>query len=223
MTTPDEMIAEATGRTFQALCRVRPDLLHDRHLQRDISEIVGSAHATIALAIAGAVEKAVARLAEAHEERELGPEEALKRRIDRLNDISRVTELMLSEDTQKLLRSLPEERREALRAHGKARLVQLGWPGNGQNGPQGGKNVARGADHAERRQSPPVAPSVSPADDPEAFLKRLDRELAQVTEPDTLPDAWERLCPDHVLDTLFPPDKEEALGIYRRHERRLAP
>lgn len=223
MTSPDEMIAEATGRTFQAICRLRPDLLHDRYLQRDLSEIVGATHATIALAIAGAVEKITARMAQAQDEQELPPEEVLKRKIDRLTEISRVTELMLSNETQKLLRSLPEERRDELRAYGKSRLVALGWPDKATRGPDSGRTVARGADHAERRQSQPVAPTVAPADDPEAYLKRLDRELGQITNPDELPDAWERLAPDHVLDTLFPPDKEEALGIYRRHERRLEP
>lgn len=57
--------------------------------------------------------------------------------------------------------------------------------------------------------------------DPEAFLKWVEETLAAITDPDALPTTWdERIEPR--MEGLFPPDREEAMGIYRRHEARLA-
>lgn len=61
-----------------------------------------------------------------------------------------------------------------------------------------------------------------PATDPEAFLKWLDTKCAAFTAYDTMEAWWnDKIAPR--LDGLFPPDAEEANGIYRKHERRLSP
>lgn len=62
-----------------------------------------------------------------------------------------------------------------------------------------------------------------PADDnPETILKWIDDTLARVDEPEDLENIWVEHCEPKILD-MFPPDKDEAQGIYRRHEKRLAP
>lgn len=58
--------------------------------------------------------------------------------------------------------------------------------------------------------------------DPEAFLKWIDESLAPITEIGDLETAWNDSI-EPRLDAMFPPDKEEALGIFRKHEARLAP
>lgn len=62
----------------------------------------------------------------------------------------------------------------------------------------------------------------SPSDDPEAILKWIEERCAAITDADQLEVVWN----DDIaarLEGLFPPDQEEAMGIFRRHERRLAP
>jgi hypothetical protein len=59
-------------------------------------------------------------------------------------------------------------------------------------------------------------------DNPEAFLKWVDEVLGAVEQPDALGDAWNEKIEVRCSD-LLPPDYEEAMNIYRRHERRLAP
>lgn len=58
--------------------------------------------------------------------------------------------------------------------------------------------------------------------DPEGFLKWVDATLAAVTDPDMLTPVWDEHIETRTKD-LFPPDAEEAIGIYRKHEKRLAP
>lgn len=73
----------------------------------------------------------------------------------------------------------------------------------------------------------PVAPPVksdipSPTDDPEGFFKWVDAELATCTDYATAEALWnEKIEP--AANGLFPPDFEHALGIWRKHENRLAP
>lgn len=57
-----------------------------------------------------------------------GIEAALRKKIDDAKTINAVTDLMLSEDTQKKLQCLAEGIRDQIRDHGKQRLVALGWP-----------------------------------------------------------------------------------------------
>jgi len=63
----------------------------------------------------------------------------------------------------------------------------------------------------------------APADDnPETVLKWIEATMAAITEPEDLENIWvEKIEPK--LEGMFPPDVEEANGIYRKHEKRLAP
>ena len=58
-------------------------------------------------------------------------------------------------------------------------------------------------------------------DNPETVLKWIDTRLGQATADD-IEAIWTDECLPY-LETMFPPDKEEANGIYRRHEKRVAP
>lgn len=69
----------------------------------------------------------------------------------------------------------------------------------------------------DRRPKKPTTPST---DDPEAFLQWIDTTLASATG-ETLEATWnDGIAPR--IDALLPPDQEEAVGIYRKHERRVA-
>jgi phage recombination protein Bet len=58
--------------------------------------------------------------------------------------------------------------------------------------------------------------------DPEAILQWIEAKCAACTDGAELENFWnDRIAPR--LDELFPPDREEAMGIHRKHERRLAP
>ena len=59
------------------------------------------------------------------------------------------------------------------------------------------------------------------AESPEAFLKWIDATLAKATS-NNLEDIWNDIIEPH-MEGLFPPDQEEAIGIYRKNEQRLAP
>lgn len=65
-----------------------------------------------------------------------------------------------------------------------------------------------------------VAPS--PTEDPEAWLVWVDATLEAVTDPDQLPTVWEERI-ELSFQAAFPPDQEEALGRFRKHETRLQP
>lgn len=98
--------------------------------------------------------------------------------------------------------------------------------------------AAKVADKAAKKAAPKPAPNDmdgpadgemeeslggAPIDDnPETVLKWIETTLASVTEPEDLENIWTEHCEPKILD-LFPPDKEEALGIYRKHEKRLEP
>jgi len=64
--------------------------------------------------------------------------------------------------------------------------------------------------------------SLGAPENPEDVLKWIEKTLAAVTEPEDLENIWvEQIEPK--LEGMFPPDVEEANGIYRRHEKRLEP
>lgn len=56
---------------------------------------------------------------------------------------------------------------------------------------------------------------------PESFLRWVEMVLSTVTDPSKLEAAWNLRIEPHT-GRLFPPDKDEALKIYARHEARLA-
>lgn len=73
-------------------------------------------------------------------------------------------------------------------------------------------------------EAPPVAEASATeiSADAETALKQIDEMLAAVTDGEELGRLWnEKIEPQ--IEGFFPPDKEEALGLYRKHERRLEP
>lgn len=58
--------------------------------------------------------------------------------------------------------------------------------------------------------------------DPEELLKWIDATLGAVTKGTDLDSIWDHQVAPRLED-MFPPDREEASAIYRKHEKRLAP
>lgn len=58
--------------------------------------------------------------------------------------------------------------------------------------------------------------------DPEGVLSWIDASLAKIEDSAFLEAAWNELI-QPIVDKMFPPDAEVALGHYRKHEARLAP
>lgn len=58
--------------------------------------------------------------------------------------------------------------------------------------------------------------------DPERFLADADAQMAAAQDIDTLNEVWSTQI-EPKLDDLFPPDREEAMGLFRKHERRVSP
>ena len=57
-------------------------------------------------------------------------------------------------------------------------------------------------------------------DEPEQVLAWVDAVLASVENADDLVDIYTLKC-EPVVDKMFPPDRQEALAIFKRHEQRL--
>lgn len=58
--------------------------------------------------------------------------------------------------------------------------------------------------------------------DPESFLKWADELLAAITDPDELENTFNSEIEPRST-SMFPPDRDELSGIYRKHEDRLQP
>lgn len=65
------------------------------------------------------------------------------------------------------------------------------------------------------------AATPNPAD-PEAVLKWIDETLAAVKNADDLATVYTEKC-EPLVDALMPPDRDECMGVYHRHEKRLEP
>ncbi len=59
-----------------------------------------------------------------------------------------------------------------------------------------------------------------PEKDPEKFLAWADKQMATVLEPVHLESFYNDLIAPHG-ERMFPPDQEELVGLFRKHERRL--
>lgn len=58
--------------------------------------------------------------------------------------------------------------------------------------------------------------------DPEGALKWVESALLTITDPAQLETVWnDKIAP--FVETMFPPDQEEAIGLYRKRERELEP
>jgi phage recombination protein Bet len=58
-------------------------------------------------------------------------------------------------------------------------------------------------------------------DEPEEFLKWVEAKFTPITDAGMLEPTWNYQVEPH-LTKFMPPDQEEAMGIYRRHEARLS-
>lgn len=67
----------------------------------------------------------------------------------------------------------------------------------------------------------PDADAPSP-ENPEKMLEWIDSQLARVEKAEDLETVWNEKI-DPIVDKMFPPDREEAQGIYKHHEKRLEP
>lgn len=70
------------------------------------------------------------------------------------------------------------------------------------------------------QETAPAKDDDAPAD-PEKFLKWADGVLAAVTDPGMLEPTYNFRIDPH-MQQLLPPDQEEVLGVFRKHEARLA-
>jgi phage recombination protein Bet len=82
---------------------------------------------------------------------------------------------------------------------------------------QKGADEAKAAAKAKAEAPAPEAPADP---DPEALLKFVEATLAAVEKAEDLESAWNENIEPRMPDA-FPPDREEAAAIYRKHEQRL--
>jgi hypothetical protein len=64
-------------------------------------------------------------------------------------------------------------------------------------------------------------PPHPPLTDVKAVMEWVDGVLSEAETGDQLEDRWNEII-DPVLREMFPPDAEEAMGLYRKHEARLS-
>jgi hypothetical protein len=92
--------------------------------------------------------------------------------------------------------------------------------------PEDWEEIARGRhyQHLQSLRSRPKAQPIKsdePPTDPEQFLKWVDGVFAGFGEATLLEAGWNYLIEPH-MGKLLPPDQDEALAIYHKHETRLA-
>lgn len=75
------------------------------------------------------------------------------------------------------------------------------------------------APKAKKAAEPDITEVPSP-DNPEQVLAWVDAVLSAVENPDDLVDVYTLKC-EPVIDKMMPPDRDESLAVYRKHEKRL--
>lgn len=96
-------------------------------------------------------------------------------------------------------------------------------PAEPQENPPPEPEPATGKSTRKQRQHASAAEAVgipNATDNPDEFLKWIEDTLAAVADPHALETTWNDLIQPR-LDGAFPPDREEAAGIYAKHEKRL--
>lgn len=72
------------------------------------------------------------------------------------------------------------------------------------------------------KSEPQKATRPDPTTDPESFFKWIEAEMAPIQTYQEAETHWnDKIAP--LVENLFPPDQEHALGIWRKHENRLSP
>lgn len=94
--------------------------------------------------------------------------------------------------------------------------------GDDQSPPAPPEDDGPPAPPAQSAATPPANKTPEPPVDGEAFLLWVKEILADVADPEVLADVWNAKI-EPRLTNAFPPDREEALGLYRRRERELEP
>lgn len=114
---------------------------------------------------------------------------------------------------------LPEDWRNILRLRYQEKLVDLQMQENTARLPATSKADPL-AIPATLKREPSSAPN--PADDITAWLRWLDGKLGTIPVGGDLETMWnDEISP--VVEQLFPPDQEDAMALYRKHEARIAP
>jgi len=124
-----------------------------------------------------------------------GTYEKLQAEIDAADDLN--TFRVWMEEAKDRIAVLPIDWQDILRLRAQEKLVDLK-----QNGAK-----------------PKPTEDAVPADDAE-LLKWVDASLAAITDPAMLEPTWNYKIEPHVT-RLLSPEHEEAVGLYRKHERRL--
>jgi phage recombination protein Bet len=74
----------------------------------------------------------------------------------------------------------------------------------------------------DRRRAKPAEQRPDAESDPDGALKWVASALQAITDPDQLETIYnDKIAP--YVDTLLPPEQEDALGLYRKREQELAP
>lgn len=94
------------------------------------------------------------------------------------------------------------------------------------------ENVLQALKDAKEKADAKAAKKAKPAEmeetvsdipaDPELTLKLIDSILSEVSDIENLEPTWVEQCEPKTAN-MFPPDAEEAIKIYRKHEARLTP
>lgn len=108
------------------------------------------------------------------------------------------------EESRERIAVLPVDWQDILRAHYHERIVELRQLGDKKEQPSAG-----------------TSDDGTVPEDPEKFLKYADALLSSITDPGMLEPTYDFKIAPHI-ELLLPPDQEEVMGLYRKHEARLA-
>jgi hypothetical protein len=127
-------------------------------------------------------------------------------------------------DARERIEVLPTDWQDHLRLRFQEKLVDLQQQSSRPVTPS--KQDAPASDDIpaalDRRKPKPAEQRPEPETDPEAALKWVASALLAITDPNDLETIYnDKIAP--YVDTLLPPDQEEALGLYRAREQELAP
>jgi hypothetical protein len=142
-----------------------------------------------------------------------------------INGATSVAELrQWGADARERIEVLPTDWQDHLRLRFQEKLVDLGQQASRPVTPSKQDTPANADIPAalDRRKAKPAEQRPEPETDPEAALKWVASALLAITDPNDLETIYnDKIAP--YVDTLLPPDQEEALGLYRAREQELAP
>lgn len=121
--------------------------------------------------------------------------------------------------------TIPLDWQDHIRLRYQERLTDLKYhetkPNKDALGGEPGDAIPPGLKRTNGNGKKPL-PMPNPADDINIWLLWLDGKLTAISAGDALETYWnDTIAP--IVDQLFPPDQDAAVGLYRRHEERVAP